>query len=66
MTIIKEIPTCQIRTNYRGESIWGLKNKKKEISIEALYEQAVFNDLDEKKTGNKPLCASEKQESVDF
>lgn len=27
--VMKEIQTCQIRSQYRGESIWGIKNKKK-------------------------------------
>ena len=66
LKVIKQAPTCQIRSTYRGESLWGIKNKKRQVLIEGLYEQAVFNDLDEKKTGAKPLCSQEKQETVDF
>ena len=41
LTTLKEVQTSQIRTKYRGVSIWGIKNKKKEIRIENLYEMAV-------------------------
>jgi hypothetical protein len=44
LTILKEAQTCQIRTKYRGTSIWGIKNKKKELRIEALYEMAVIEN----------------------
>lgn len=33
LTILKEVQTSQIRTKYRGASIWGIKNKKKELRI---------------------------------
>lgn len=29
ISILKEVETCSIRSNYRGVSIWGIKNKKK-------------------------------------
>jgi hypothetical protein len=41
ISVLKEVETCAIRSNYRGVSIWGIKNRKKEFRIEALYEQAV-------------------------
>ena len=41
ISVLKEVETCSIRTNYRGVSIWGIKNRKKEFRIESLYEQAV-------------------------
>ncbi len=29
ISILKEVETCNLRNNYRGVSIWGIKNKKK-------------------------------------
>lgn len=33
LTILKEVQAGQIRTKYRGVSLWGIKNKKKELRI---------------------------------
>lgn len=29
ISVLKEVETCAIRSNYRGVSIWGIKNRKK-------------------------------------
>ena len=44
MGILKEVQCCQIRSKYRGVGIWGIKNKKKELRIEELYETAIRED----------------------
>jgi len=41
LTILKEIQPCQIKTKNRGVSIWGIKNRKKELRIESLYEEVI-------------------------
>ena len=39
--VVKEVETCVVRNGNRGQTIWGIKNRKKEFRIEGLYEQAV-------------------------
>ena len=41
LNLMKEVEVGSIRNHFRGPTLWGLKNGKKQLQIEVLFEEAV-------------------------
>ena len=48
LNVLKEVEVGALRSHFRGPSLWGLKSGKRQLQIEALYEEAVEGETSDK------------------